>query len=524
MSLAFLTLGLLSARPADAQTEGPPTDPGHDWQITYSSQNTAESMDYFYGNPNNIMSWGPFSWNDTPGETSSGGSAGGQYAVDASTSGTVKATLNWIPAAGQTLASDPPPPSSQPVHLLESSYAAWGLTGPPNPPPGGVASDGLGDPPVSPLYEVGQISSGTQAIWKDGSSGTITLDPVTLNANTPLYQAPLRWGYATANASFSVGIDPDPAVTISSEIEDSYYKSEDGDSGFPIQLKHVRNEDGSMDVDSAAQWEDASVYSTQGWHVGNLPLTATPVNFQGTPSYSWSLQGLSQGWLTAPTANPTAVSLVEPDWKQFPLTGTVKVDAIDSDGTDVSNTYTVTWHLPMENWQSTGTSAPFWQIATLEGTPGAGPSGTTGPNGSISGQWSFTEDANGKNIGLGDMFAAASGLVDPPWAAFVALTGIVFSKTQSESPVHGVNFNDAWSDSNSTFQGGLPSGWPNSPPAIMQLYQMKPKLLLKYQTQSYQGDQYNLHGYAGPISESYDQWLAWDFAGDFTRISSPPPP
>jgi hypothetical protein len=325
---------------------------------------------------------------------------------------------------------------------------------------------------------------------------------------------------ASAYASVMATASPDDRdVTISSPIEESYYLYTGTDGGsYSNRWIHQRDRTGAISVDSVAQWEEASIYSIQGWHVDNLPLTANPINFLGSPTYSWSLQGLSQGWLTVPTGNPTYLSLVEADWHNFPLHGTVQVNATDSDGAVASNTYDVTWHLPTENWRSTGADAPVWQVPELEGTPG-----TTGPNGSISGQWSFTEDANGKNLGLGDMFAAASGLVDPPWAAFVALTGIVFSKTQPEAAVHSVVFNDAWSDPNSTFQGGTPPGWPNSPPNVMQQYQMKPKLLLEYQTQHYQGDQYDLHGYTGQTSESYDKWLAWDFAGDFTPISKTPP-
>lgn len=313
---------------------------------------------------------------------------------------------------------------------------------------------------------------------------------------------------ATANVDSS-----NRSVSIKSPIEDANAKGPADEFGYCGPSPDKRNPDGSITVDSAVQWEEASIYSIKGWHVDNLPLTATPVNFFGTPTYSWSLQGLSQGWLTVPTGNPTYFSLVEADWKQFPLQGTVTVNATDSDGVAVSNTYTMKLHLPTENWQFTGADTAAWQTADLEGTPAY-----TGPNGSVSGNWSFTEDTNGKNLDLGDMFAAASGLVDPPWAAFVALTGIVLSKTQPESAVHTVVFNDAWGDRNSTFQGGPPPGWPNSPPSVMQGYKMSPKLLLEYQTQHYQGDQYGPHGYIGPVSESYDKWLAWDFAGDFSRI------
>ena len=146
------------------------------------------------------------------------------------------------------------------------------------------------------------------------------------------------------------------SVSISSPIEESYYKYT-GTNGGSYSNRYIHQRDpitGAISVDSAVTWQAATtgglgVSGTLAhWEITSLPLTATPINFLGDPTYSWSLQGLSQGSLSPTTCNPTYLNLTETDTSKFPLHGTAKVDATDVDGTVVSNTYGMTLHLPIE--------------------------------------------------------------------------------------------------------------------------------------------------------------------------------
>ncbi|MDQ2800172.1 MAG: hypothetical protein M3Y13_11070 [Armatimonadota bacterium] len=186
----------------------------HCWQVTYASSGSATYHYTFSQSGTGPIYSGGGPWTDTTGETSSGGSSGGQYATDALSSGTVTATLTWVPASGQTAQDDPPP---NVVIVAETAVASWsGGTY----PGAGSASDGLGD--AEDQYGV---SSGTYYSVKDGSSGTITLTD-TLNAQSAPY-APVapNYGptYASATASYSVTPYP-VTVELTGGIGPSYAK------------------------------------------------------------------------------------------------------------------------------------------------------------------------------------------------------------------------------------------------------------------------------------------------------------
>ena len=153
------------------------------------------------------------------------------------------------------------------------------------------------------------------------------------------------WGQLSAGARQDAR-----EVTIGSPIETSYYKgvSQNGNSN---RWAHQRNSaTGAMAVDAVATWQDYTANSVKGWQINNIPLTATTTNFFSYASYSWTLSGLTlpEAWLTYPTVNPTQFSLLEPDGTKFPLHSTVTVNAADSDGAIATNTYDMTWHLPLE--------------------------------------------------------------------------------------------------------------------------------------------------------------------------------
>jgi len=172
MSLALLTLGLLCARPAQAQQ-----DPGHYWKITYSNVGTAS-----YAVPDQPAPGQSTAYSNAWTNTGAWGLES-EININGNVTGTITATLTWVPAAGKTLQSDPP---SEPVSIVEQSTAEespanW--NGPaPAPVPAGSASDGLGDPQVR--WNSGYISSGVHLIQKDGSTGTIAV-PCSLSSVNP---------------------------------------------------------------------------------------------------------------------------------------------------------------------------------------------------------------------------------------------------------------------------------------------------------------------------------------------------
>ena len=174
---------------------GTGTTTGH-WAVSYSSQGTS-------------------SW-DYPGQrrafrqsslvaTDSSASVGSNSYLDAATTGTISATLTWVPTTGQDSTSDPPASS---VIVTETGYAA--ASG------GGVgtasADDGWGDTSGGGGYPAdasggggypgassSASSSGTHYEVEDGSSGTITVGPFTLSAATPDNTTP------DANGNFLMG-------------------------------------------------------------------------------------------------------------------------------------------------------------------------------------------------------------------------------------------------------------------------------------------------------------------------------
>lgn len=367
MGLVLLTFGFLCGRPAQAQSGYPgggsgggypggggSSDPGHYWAITYDHSNTI-SQHFVRDVP-------------TLGQMTPTQSAGGSTILNDDDEDTITATLTWVPAAGLSLATDPP---SEPVHIHESGRAWQQSLG--SGATTGTVDDGLGDP----ASDGGHTSQGTHVLQKDGSSGTITLDAVTLKAINPVSTWQSQSGYPGGSSGYpgdggtyyswdwtggedSISldvavVDDNRAVAIISPIETSYYKG-NSQGGYSNRWEHVRTSSGGMAVDAAVSWQDASgggldVYDSaknKGWQVTNLPLTATPINFLGDPTYSWSLQGLSPGLLTHTSGNPALFSVYKADGSGFPLHGAARVTATDIDGATCSNYYDMTWHLPVE--------------------------------------------------------------------------------------------------------------------------------------------------------------------------------
>ena len=254
---------------------------------------------------------------------------GGQYACQAVVSGTVTATLTWVPATGKTLATDPP---SEPVPLLQTSYAAYsGGVGSGGTNTGGNASDGLGDPCLN------NKSQGKHLIQRDGSSGTITLDPVSLSASTaPYTPPPYGPNYAQAGAQYTVAVDS-RAVTISSSIDPTYYKvpvsnaraqnsrvasgALNGDTLIPAPgstaaITYIANVSGSWGSNSQGQWSNVFNPFGAGFTFGTVPIF--PQNY---------------GSVGSGFVDPVSIQLAD-----------------SSDGAVVSNSYTMRFHNEVEDW------------------------------------------------------------------------------------------------------------------------------------------------------------------------------
>ena len=224
--------------------------------------------------------------------SSAGNSAGtgGQYACQAALSGTVTATLTWVPATGKTLATDPP---SEPVCLLQTSYAAYsGGVGSGGINTGGTASDGLGDPCVN------NKSQGSHLIQCDGSSGIITLGPVSLSASTaPYTPPPYGPNYAQAGAQYTVAVDL-RMVTISADADPTHYKlltggvDANGD-GNCTQAIRVRDSDGTMKGDIGIPYGQQH-QDSDGLEV--VSRTTRNVTYSGHLIGPWPTQNANYWW------------------------------------------------------------------------------------------------------------------------------------------------------------------------------------------------------------------------------------
>jgi hypothetical protein len=332
--------------------------PSHCWQITYAQTGIWGYVYYNASTGTRTSQQGLWTNLVAPNNTSGGGDAHGYSPIlGAVTDGTVTATLTWIPAIGQTLATDPP---SEPVYIQEYSRASWAAAWDPSGSSapsfadytGAGADDGLGDPMVY------NVSSGTHLLTHDGSSGVIVLPSVSLSAHNPqsqwiAYPGMNRYFWSWSGGGliqtyFDASVDTNQwAVTISSPIETSYYKyTGPNQSGTIERWIHQRDPiTGAMKVDSVATYSNAD--NAHAW-VGRTPLVANPIDF-ANPTYSWAsdfnpvdIIGVDM------TQQSIPASWFLYDTGKLPVTKNITVIARDTNGDTASNTYAITWHLPYE--------------------------------------------------------------------------------------------------------------------------------------------------------------------------------
>ncbi len=362
MSLALLTLSLLTASSAQAQACGSNVS-DHCWQITASTSNNV--------NLHNVR--------DVPtiGQSSPTDSQGGSNIIDGDEESTVTTTLTWMPANGDSV-MDPPPDKNHPVHLIEHGYAYESSLG--GGSGAGTADDGLGDP-----RDAGGVSQGNHLIVKDGSSGTITLDPVTVKAINPVstYQSGYPggggggggypggggpgwdWTGGIGAISFYVYLDPSASprsVTITSSIDPTYHKgSAITDNGAPQPVQDLPGPDGTVQANTVKPGPDPQ----------NIDITyyANPVG-AWTPdsSYQWHIaQGTSSsypsGTFTMP-GDPPYSQLLQYYLYQIPGKPSQSEHAFihltdAGDGANATANYYVNWHDAVENWLPNGSSFPM---------------------------------------------------------------------------------------------------------------------------------------------------------------------
>jgi len=244
------------------------TSGGHLWQVFYSSTGTTTTW-HTIGSDGTAQQ-GSRQWP----ATGSGDGFQDSTRLDGTTSGTVTATLTWVPYTGQDNTTDPP---SSSVIVTESGNAQYGGGGLGT----GSADDGWGDPPPT---NQNNASSGTHYEVKDGSSGTITITK-SLSASTPPNTTPnAHGGFDRIGAFVSVGL------------------SVSGDS--------LTINPGNALLDSSGHY---NILVGQGC---TASLSGIPAN--STVTYNWSVDGNKfQSWTAStssavlvsglgPTTNPTA--------------------------------------------------------------------------------------------------------------------------------------------------------------------------------------------------------------------------
>lgn len=169
----------------------PPSHAGY-WDVTYTSQGVAGCQSFFDHPTGPVVSnlWYAGSAGEGSGDRRSYGK------INNFSHGTVTPTLTWIPINGDST-TDPP---DKTVYIRETATAqeAPGQLSPQFKLSGmgtvGSVDDGLGDPVITTRDNVGPVltCTGTHLLQRDGSSGKIVLDAVSLSAANPISTL-LQW-------------------------------------------------------------------------------------------------------------------------------------------------------------------------------------------------------------------------------------------------------------------------------------------------------------------------------------------
>lgn len=192
---------------------------------------------------------------------------------------------------------------------------------------------------------------------------------------------------------------------------------------------------------------------------------------------------------------------------------TVQVNVTDSDGATAANTFGIRWHYPKENATLFASGQPFWQEVERKQVTAVGYI-----NGDATGTFGYSTYRDFFPTASSALFNTGTTLPNPIWAAFAGAVGFVFSQTQPEETPASTNFNQCWDEPLST---GLPTPRDH---ALMDQYEMKPLLFVKYQEQTWEYEQYGQKGYLGQAQEGFNHFMGRvRSAGEYKKTDHSPP-
>ncbi len=503
------------------------------WQLTYQCQgqyqeNGTGSPGYPYPRSNSVP------WSNDPSTLWAEPIIRHLASDDVSEAGTITATLTWVPSGPGDV------PSGTSLSVCETAYAgayddSYPYSFADAPPCSGSVSDGLGDP--QNVISSGFSASGkhliTIPIVASNGQYTVTLPQRTFNASGSEtdsdYNGFPNHCYFAAIVDYSV-VQDTRAVTISSNLGQTYHKGSQVDAhGVALPEADTPTVSGVGLATTVVPYVNSPSADTtpDGNCSSNIIYTSHPIgSWADASTYSWQAKiGITDGQTLngpfGPNTLPGDLGLQyvpadEPGGNvsagsQEQITITLK-DA--QDGASATNTYNVTFHAPTENWVLWDSENPFWQGATADSIPDPG---YALHNAGITATWTYTDTVWAQ---AGAAFSAVGGnmVPNPYWAGFLAAASIGFSQVQPKQVQQTVNFNDAWTDTNSTFDP-KPA---DSSLDTMTHYKMVPELYVQYQPQIWRGDGYAANGYTGGVQTAIDKFLRADTAGDFTLITSDP--
>ena len=536
--VAVCASALLFSLPSHAQDGYPGYGnypPSHVWVVTYQSSGGGSyvSLNSSPATSTTI----PVPWPPTSGSLSI---LTNPAQVSAQAAGTVTATLTWYPAGGDRVADPPPPLVNLRVTAKASqSHGGWAGGGLP-PANAGFADNGWGNPGVS--YAFGGSDIETRLIQCDGSSGVIVLDPVTLAAACPLttwLSTGPDWLWTdTIILSLDVQEDPRKVQITSTDIETSYFKTDDEHGGSPYQTSHKRNSDGSIITDSAVSPPLNQPGGGTTWTASPI-LMAQAAGFQN-PSFTWSLTG--DGSLpTAGNSSQTELSVSFPDDNAAAMNlnkqSTVRVDVQDSDFATATNTFTVRWHYPYENWGNDPKHPPML-TPTILPAYSALPTSVNMP-GSLNARFVYGNYWTSLLLQSGKIATDVGGIYVKVelYKTLLKVMGLGADNLQQSLKTTDqtipLSSSDVWDDTidynpsnGSTFSPEPARDGTEMSPAVKNKYQMSnPQIYIGYTTFWYIGDSYDTHGYAGQASD-HEQYLLpgsdIHYVADFTLNSKPP--
>ena len=455
----------------------------------------------------------------------------------------IKSELHWQP--NTDLAGNPDPFDTPPaqVYVLVTAAAKASGSFPSSASFTIAATDGLGDAQVLDEQDgnpfiIQATSNGAKLLALDTHGQTIV--PLPIVDTGAILLIPPAPDYPGGRNYLSVGVsvsDQIVSAQISSDIEPSFNKGSILDQTGSLQQPNVRNDDDSMTVDTAVTWVDPNLGGTvKPFWTATCNISATQNAFQN-PSYFWSNSGQNVAAYPTGSTNPESLSAIKDasakllfqfDAPQDPnnLNQSVNInlsvqDAVGKINGYLFNTYTIRLHLPYENWQKYKADSPSgWQeVAVTPADPGF-----ANYNGSIGLTYEFDPSFWG-DVGSAfgtNTFAVLGALPNPYWTGLCAALSLGSASLAPVKANGAADFNNCWNDPDSKFSPPVGTYPPSQ-------YRMTPHMLVGYNYHYMQGDNYDFHGYVGPVRKIVASWDGnQKYIGYFerpdTRGSSDAPP